>query len=78
MYFQAAAALLFNQLILHGLDIEVHPDDLMNAALAEFTDLAQVNIGNVLQPYFYYTLNPLYSRLCLTRSHFISNLVESI
>lgn len=40
--FQAAAALLFVQLLTHGAAGEVQPEELLNAALSEFTDLAQI------------------------------------
>jgi fused-like protein len=38
----AAAALLFTQLLGYGVAVEVQPETLLMAALAEFTDLAQV------------------------------------
>lgn len=41
-HFQAAAALLFSQFLLHGVAVEVQPEEMLSAALAEFTDLAQV------------------------------------
>ena len=44
MCFQAAAALLFSELLLGGVTVEVHPEELLLAALSEFTDLAQVSI----------------------------------
>ncbi|XP_064647326.1 serine/threonine-protein kinase 36-like isoform X2 [Lineus longissimus] len=38
----AAAALLFSQLIYCGQSVEVHPEDMLMAALSSFTDLTQV------------------------------------
>ena len=43
---QAAAALLFSQCLHYGLSAEVTPEDLLSAALSEFTDLSQVRATN--------------------------------
>lgn len=40
--FQAAAALLFSQLLHNGVAVEVQPEQILLAALSEFTDIAQV------------------------------------
>ena len=40
---QAAAALLFGQLMRCGAAVEVVPEDILTATLSEFTDLAQVS-----------------------------------
>ena len=40
--FKAAAALLFSQCLHYGISAEVTPEDLLSAALSEFTDLSQV------------------------------------
>ena len=40
--FKAAAALLFSQLLYNGVSVEIDPDQLLAAAVSEFTDLAQV------------------------------------
>ena len=43
---QAAAALLFSQCLHYGISAEVTPEDLLSAALSEFTDLSQVTATN--------------------------------
>ena len=40
--FQAAAALLFSQMVTCGVNAEVQPFDMLQACLAVFTDLDQV------------------------------------
>lgn len=41
---QAAAAFLFSQMLQCGLTVEVTPEDMLGAALAEFTDLSQASV----------------------------------
>ena len=42
---QAAAALLFSQLLYNGAAVEVQPEQILLAALSEFTDIAQVSLA---------------------------------
>ena len=42
IFLQAAAALLFNQMLSYGAGVEVQPEEMLMAALSEFTDLTQV------------------------------------
>ena len=50
MIFQAAAALLFSQLLYNGEAVDVAAEQLLSAAHSEFTDLAQVSgIGHFIK-----------------------------
>ena len=42
LLFQAAAALLFSQMVYCGVSVEVQPEEMLQACLAVFTDLQQV------------------------------------
>lgn len=42
LHTQAAAALLFSQMIYCGMSVEVQPEEMLQACLAVFTDLQQV------------------------------------
>lgn len=45
----AASALLFSQIIDHGVGVAVQPEEMVTAALSVLTDLTQVNIMLVMQ-----------------------------
>ena len=54
LWFQAAAALLFGQMVACGVSCEVQPEEMLQACLAVFTDLAEVSSKAV----------PLFSWFC--------------
>lgn len=47
-WFQAAAALLFGQMVACGVSCEVQPEEMLQACLAVFTDLAEVSSNAIL------------------------------